>query len=174
MPRYLPLDFLPSYLPEGNTSKEPRRDFPKEAGKEAVSLESIIVGKTQTFAAILGDIAREIGKRETLSVEVIENIDQHYRYLKTKLYETDLWPLGHNRAIEIRRSKLEQQLDTLLQERRQEQVKCCQDISRLKSEFRTWFKQHSDLEQRASLVLGKKIQESSRQLNTLLPSSKRS
>lgn len=155
MPAYPSFPLLPAYSHKSGRRSLSALPAVRKDSEESVSLESIIVGKSQALAAILGDIAKEIGKREILSAKVVELIDQHYCYLKTKLYETDLWPLGHNRAIENRRSKLEQQLDALLQEKRMEHVKCWQDISRLKSEFRTWFKQHSDLEQRARLIMGK-------------------
>lgn len=63
------------------------------------------------------------------------------------------WPLGANRGIEIRRIRLEKQLDTLLQEKRAEQVKCWNDIALLNKELRNWFKEYCDLAQRVRLIL---------------------
>ena len=83
---------------------------------------------------------------------MIYRIYQHYCYLKCKLFELYTWELGRSRNVEKRRSSLEQQLDALKQEKRQEQVHCWQDIARLRTELRTWFKQYRDLMQRVRMI----------------------
>lgn len=102
---------------------------------------------------ILEQIGAEMADRTALHERVLAFISQQYCYLKTKLHELDAWGLGHNRNIDSRRSRLEQQLDALNQEARQEQVKRWQDVAALKKEFRTWFKQYADLAGRMRLII---------------------
>ena len=120
------------------------------------SLEGLLEQKADSLKAIMGDVAEDMFSRQSLSKSFIERLYVQYFYLKAKLFELSSFPIGGNRAIEGRRSTLEKQLDALLQEKRQEQVRCWQDIAALKKEFRVWMKQYRDLEQRARLVLGEK------------------
>lgn len=112
--------------------------------------------KVSCFANILIQVNQDIQKRNGLSETVIKKIYEHYSYLKSKLFEMYLWPVGGNRAIETRRSGLEQQLNDLNQQTREEKIKAWNDVAILKKEFRTWFKQYSDLKQRVKLVLPEK------------------
>lgn len=158
MPFYGSLDSLLEYAP----SRSP--DYfaipPEPESDEAGSLEDLLADKVRALWNILGQIEREIQGRKDLSGDIIYRISQHYCYLKTKLYELDIWPLGASRSIENRRSGLEKQLDTLNQEQRREQVQRWQDIALLKKEFREWFKQYCDLVQRVKIVLGGKVSSS--------------
>jgi len=117
------------------------------------SLENILNEKVQCLSSILAQINHDITSRGGLSQNVIYRIYQHYLYLKTKLYELSQWEFGSSRNVEQRRSNLEKQLDTLKQEKRQEQVQCWQDIVSLKKELRNWFKQYCDLMQRVKIVM---------------------
>lgn len=121
--------------------------------KQEGSLEDLLSEKVRTLSSILCQIGSEIKSRETLSLKAIEDVDQHYCYLKTKLFELYSWEVGRSRDVEMRRSKLEKQLDTLRQEKRQEPTQCWRDVAPLRREFREWFKQYSDLVQRIRLVL---------------------
>ena len=138
----------PSYFKNQNSIENTEQKDP---------LENLLQEKAQCLADILGQIDLDIKSRKELSLNVIYRIYQHYCYLKSNVLELYTWELGRNRGIEIRRVRLEKQLDSLKQEKRQEQVQCWQDIAQLKKEFRTWFKQHCDLVQRVKIILPGKI-----------------
>lgn len=78
---------------------------------------------------------------------------QQYLYLKTKLMALYTWPVGANRNIEQRRLSLEGILDVLKREGRNEEVKCTEEIARLKTELWRWLKEYLELAQRVNLVL---------------------
>ena len=91
--------------------------------------------------------------RARVSHEIIVRIYQQYLYLKTKLMALYTWPVGGNRIIEQRRLTLEGILDVLKREGRNEEVKCTEEIARLKSELWRWLKEYLELAQRVRLVL---------------------
>lgn len=133
----------------GNRSVVPSKD------QQAVSsIDSLLMEKVESLASILGDINEKITERHSVSANVSGLIDQHYLYVKFKLLEMNHWPLNGVKAIELRRSNLEKQLDTLLNEQRREQVLCFQDIADLKREFWKWFKEYCDVAQRMRIVRG--------------------
>ena len=130
--------------------KSDSQDFANRT--EPNALETLLLEKAGGLGFILTQIESEALSRRVLSVKLAAEIDRYYRYLKTKLYELDVFPLGGSRAVESRRSSLEAQLDKLNEERRKEHVQCWQDRAKLGTEWRTWFKQYADLTQRMSLV----------------------
>lgn len=121
--------------------------------EEGPGLGNLLEEKVRCLSEILGDIEVAIKARGDLFGNLVYRIYQHYCYIKTKLLHVYQWEISGNRAIELRRSSLEKQLDGLKQEKRKEQVQCWQDIALLKKELRTWFKQYSDLVQRVKLVV---------------------
>jgi len=153
MPFYGPLEAVIEYAPPVVAEAPNPQDGPD--GKD--SLEELLTNKVRCLADILADISRDITGRAKLSENVIHLIYQHYLYVKYHLLILEQWPIAGNRAIEQRRSGLEKQLDALLQEKRAEQVKCWQDVARLREEARRWFKQHSDLRERLAMVLGGEV-----------------
>lgn len=150
MPLYGTIDSLVEYTPLSASSYF-QVQAPDEDSK-LDGLENLLADKVKCLGDILADIERDMARRADLSQYVVYLISQHYCYLKTKLFELYTWQLGSNRSIEVRRIRLEQQLDTLNNERRQELVTAWQDVAALKKEFRTWFKQYCDLAQRVRLV----------------------
>ena len=110
--------------------------------------------KTRTFVEILRQIEDETRVRKALFVKVVLDIYKQYSYLKTKLFELYYWGIGQSRSVEGRRSALEQQLDALNLEKRNQQVLCWQDVAQLRRELRTWFKQYRDLVQRVRIISG--------------------
>ncbi len=111
------------YMVETN-SKIAINRIPAKKSQPANSIEKLLADKVECLATILRDIQHKIDKRYVLSSDVMELIDHHYRYIKTKFFELQQWPLSSDRAIELRRSGLEGTLDTLLNEKRREQVQC--------------------------------------------------
>ncbi len=109
--------------------------------------------KMDGLACILADIERDIEARNALSRDVIDRIYRHYLYVKEYLLRLYDWPVNGVRAIEMRRSALEKQLDALKQEKRKEQVECWKDTAKLKEEFRRWFKDYNDHAMRAEIML---------------------
>jgi hypothetical protein len=107
----------------------------------------------QGLGSIVRDVQREIARRGRLSHEIAARIYQQYLYLKTKLRELYIWPVSANRSVEQRRLGLEGMLDLLLREGRNEQVKCTEEIARLKMELWRWLKEYLELAQRVRLVL---------------------
>ncbi len=80
---------------------------PAKKSRQGNSIEQLLAEKVECLANILRDIQNKIDKRYVLSCNVIDLIDQHYRYIKTKFFELRQWPLSGDRAIEQRRSGLE-------------------------------------------------------------------
>ena len=115
-------------------------------------LEGILGQRQQTLADILHHIQTEMALRKQISRRIAREALQQYRYVKSKLFAMDAYPLGPNRAWEMRRSALEQELDGLNKEHRSEQAACFQDIAKLTAEWRTWFKQYRDAVLRMRLV----------------------
>lgn len=155
MPLYGPLEALLRYpLPPKAPGQE--NLLPSESPAERPSLEGLLEQKINALGIILGDVARDISSRQSVSIAFIERLYVQYFYIKAKFFELSFFPIGGNRAIESRRSTLEKQLDALVQEKRQEQVRCWQDIAALKKEFRVWLKQYSDLVSRAEILMPEK------------------
>jgi hypothetical protein len=125
----------------------------QERNKEPDALENLLTEKVRCLSDILADVSKDIASRAKLSENIIYCIYQHYLYVKYHLLILERWPLDGIRAIEQRRSTLEKQLDALLQEKRAEQVKCWQDVARLKEEGRKWCKQYRDLRERVRLIV---------------------
>lgn len=138
-----------------STPQSEARDRQDKTIEPDRSLQHFLSEKVTSLAHILTDIDREMKQRGGLSRALIGQIYQHYLDVKNKLLAVEHWPLGSNRMIDQRRSQLGETLDTLLREKRNEEVQCCQDIARLKIEFWRWFKQYSDEAQRVRLVLSK-------------------
>ena len=116
-----------------------------------MGLETILGGKLKVFSTLIANIDAEAMERQRLSRSVSADIQQHYSYLKTMLYETGLWPMGASRQIEQRRSSLEKQLDELNKENRAEEVECWKDLAKLNTERRMWLKQYGELLNRLRL-----------------------
>lgn len=149
MPQYGTIDSLLAYAPRSTYVADQETTPPRQRA----SIEAFLAEKVRSLSSILEDIEWEARQRQRLSLGVLHQIYLHYTYIKAKLFELYIFPVAGNRAIEMRRSSLEKQLDALNVERRQEQVLCRQDVARLRQEFRNWFKQHADLVQRVQLVL---------------------
>jgi len=124
-----------------------------EDGTASSSLDALLGEKVGCLSNILAQIQQDMQSRKVLSDRVLHHIEQHYCYLKTKLFELYTWAMGRNRTVESRRSSLEKQLDALNQEKRLEQVKSWQDIVSLKKEWRNWFKQYCDVMQRSKIIM---------------------
>ena len=137
--------------------------------EEPDALEGLLTDKVRCLTDILHDIGRDIASRAKLRENVIYRIYQHYCYLKGKLFDLYTWRIDGIRAVEQRRSALEKQLDTLKQEKRQEQVQCWQDIANLKVEFRKWFKQYGDLALRVRVMLPDKFEATPKWNKTTIP-----
>lgn len=144
------LDALLTYPVETASPIDTERSGAVSSGD---ALDSFLGRKADGLGAMLRDIERDAVSRRALSARISEEVGRQYRYLKTKLYELDLFPCGASRAVERRRSSLEQQLDTLNEERRKEGVTAWQDMAKLRVEWRTWFKQYADVQQRLRLIL---------------------
>jgi len=116
-------------------------------------IEGFLAEKVHGLRGIVLDVRSEMSRRGRVSHEIIARIYQQYLYLKTKLFELYRWPLSASRSIEQRRLGLEGMLDVLLREQRNEQVKCTEEIARLKAELWRWLREYLELAQRVRLVL---------------------
>ncbi len=141
---YIPLDVGDYWNAVGESEVRPTRG----------SIDEILGEKVRCLSTILSEIQGEIDKRNSLSEDVINRIYSHYFYVKAKVFEMALWPMNGLKAVELRRSNLEGTLDTLLNEKRREQVLCSQDITNLRRDFWRWFKEYCDLVQRVQIVSG--------------------
>jgi len=123
-----------------------------EQGAGGTDIEDFLQKKVESLGSLLRDVEREIlGRREVSSI-VRARIYEHYLLIKAKLIQLYSWPLSSDRAIEGRRQGLEEALDTLLREHRNEQVKCAQDVSQLKVELWRWLKEYLELSGRVRLL----------------------
>ena len=120
------------------------------------TLETLLEEKLHCLSNILKGIEQEILKRNDLSQHSIYLIYEHCCFLNSKLLQLDFWELGSNTSVDARRVSLEKQVDKLKQEVRQEQIQRWQDNSKLNKEFRNWFRQYCDLQQRFKLITGHK------------------
>lgn len=127
------------------------RPVPEQRGSQGI--EAFLSEKVRGLGEIVRDVRGEISRRAHVSHDVVGRIYQQYLYLKTKLLELYIWPLGANRSVEQRRLGLEGMLDLLLRERRNEQVKCTEEVARLKIELWRWLKEYLELAQRVRLVV---------------------
>jgi hypothetical protein len=121
--------------------------------KENATLEKLVGEKLDCVGSILSEIEATIASRRTLSNQFIRTVDQQYCYIKDKLFDLRFWPVGNSTLIDSRRTALEQQLDSMMMEKRQETIHCWHDIAEMLTELRSWFKQYCDLKQRANLML---------------------
>ena len=135
---------LIAYLPENIKAIIPEPVPATEAETRGMGLETILGGKLKVFSTLIANIDAEAMERQRLSRSVSADIQQHYSYLKTRLYETGLWPMGASRQIEQRRSFQERQLDELNRENRVEEVECWKDLAKLNTERRMWLKQYGE------------------------------
>lgn len=113
----------------------------------------MLTSKVRTLSEILLQIEDDQRSRTLLSSLVLSHLQVHYTYLRSKLLELYEWAFGRNRTVDARRSSLEEALDALNQERRRERIQCWNDVAELRREWRTWFKQHADVDQRVKLLL---------------------
>ena len=158
MKDYGPIEISLTYLVVTPPTKLPPA-VPESADP---ALRKLLSDRVQSLASILTQIEKEVAQRASLSASVRCLIYQHYGYVKTKLLQLDNWPLSSDRAVEQRRSNLEDKLDQLLQEVRLEHIQSWQDQARLKTEFWRWQKQYSDVAQRVRLVLSDEANDMSR------------
>lgn len=147
---YGTIDALFAYAMPPSTEQ---RAVPSAGSRQ--SLEDLVHEKVGCLATILSDIQRDIKTRTQLSSLVLSHIDTYYCYLKSQLLDLYRWPLATSRVIDHRRFGIEKLLEALHREKRRELTECWQDIAKLRSEFRTWFKQYSDLVQRARLLVAR-------------------
>lgn len=115
-------------------------------------LEDLLSQRHGTLAEILRLIEAEMELRKQLSRQAVGDAVRQYRYVKAKLFMLDAYPLGTNRAWEMRRSALEKELDGLNKEQRAERAACFSDIATLSAEWRSWFKQYRDALVRMRLI----------------------
>ena len=116
-------------------------------------IEALLANQVQSLAAILQDIQNSIVEREALSHSVLAETAENYHYVKAKLFEIELWPLSASKAHTQRRTALEQQLETLNQQLRNERIQSWRDIAVLKTEARKWFKEYQNLADRVRFIL---------------------
>jgi hypothetical protein len=129
----------------------------EDAGKRdggGSGLEEFLAEKVRALSDIVADVRGEIARRARLSNDLVGRIYQQYLYLKTKLIELYSWSVPANRAVEQRRLRLEGILDVLKREGRNEEVKCTEEIARLKGELWRWLKEYLDVAVRTRLVMG--------------------
>jgi hypothetical protein len=125
----------------------------QEPPNETDSLEDLLISRVGVMEQILADIQTSIQSRQIVSREFLQAVEDHYGYVKSKLFDLHAWPFPSAPAIDERRGALEKELGVLTQEKRREFITCWQDIVDLKREFRSWFKEYADLRQRARLLL---------------------
>ncbi len=122
------------------------------------SLETLLREKVGGLTEILNQLHSETEHRKHLSKNIVGDIYCLYLYLKSYFLTLDQWGIGHNRPVELRRSRLEQQLLQLRQEVRMEKAQCWKDIANLNKEKRTWLKQYRDLMQKVKIMLPEQFQ----------------
>jgi hypothetical protein len=117
------------------------------------SLEDLLINRVGVMEQILTDIQRSIQSRRAVSREFLQALEDHYAYVKSKLFDLHAWPFPSTPAIDERRGALEKELDILTQEKRREWITCWQETVDLQKELRSWFREAADLRERARLLI---------------------
>ena len=152
--RYLPMGKKPSPL-----EKKAEEMFPGYAGKakppqrdEGDFLEEILTEKLTFLREILCDIDRQMHGREALRKDLLERMDYWDAYLGTKLLEIEPWGMGSHKGMDQRRTKLEQEVEALKREKREETRGCWQDIALLKKERRQFYHEYRNALRRMKVL----------------------
>jgi len=154
-------EFIPAdeYLKSGQkTSKDSLEHKVEEPAKTKAPtqggfLTDIITDKISFLRQILNEIDTQINNRETLKDSIVHKIDTGICYLRTKLYEIESWELGRNRNIDSRRSNIEQELEALENQKRDETRQSWRDIALLKKEHRQFFHEYRNALRRVKVIL---------------------
>lgn len=115
-------------------------------------IDDILLDKITFLRQILDEINTQMKDRDSLKHKIHNKIDYGICYIQTKLYETDPWGIGNNREIDTRRSKLENELEALKKQKRDEARECWRDISNLKKEHRQFFHEYRNSLRRVKVI----------------------
>ena len=119
---------------------------------QPAGLDSFLQAKLKTLDSLVQEVQGEIEDRRDLNKKILRDIGDQSLLLKDRLVPMLIWRPGYNPAADARRRMLEQQIDTLQHEQRQECVGSARDIALLLKELRIWEKQRGDLRIRLRLV----------------------
>ena len=148
-PLHSPLPLNSPYLLSAPTAQD--KGFPTPSGE--LSLETFLQQKVGTLATLLAAIELQIQDRMALSRQLLDDIREHYAQTHDLFADLRFCPLSLHTGVDGRRRSLEQQLDMLRREHRQEHVRRWEHIALLQQELRQWTKQYADLRVRIALVL---------------------
>lgn len=140
---------------EGMGGLEEKIDSHEEAptamGEKLV--KEILTDKVKFFKQALKEIEAQIKDREFLKDTINKKLDERMCLLKTKTYEVDSWGLGNNKAMDQRRSMLENEIETLAAQKNQEEQQSWQDIALLRKEHRQFAEQFNNAMRRVKVVM---------------------
>lgn len=157
------IEFIPidKYLPIGRSPLERKAEemFPDYSEKakptpkgEESFLEEILTDKIAFLKEILGDIDRQMEGRESLRKTIQEKIEHGVAFLDTKLLEVDTWAVGKNQTIDMRRSRIEREVEALKREKREEARECWRDVALLKKERRQFYHEYRNALRRMKVL----------------------
>jgi len=154
---YVPIDdyFKSEDYSEGEDDLERKlEEQPKDhikTDKEGF-LKDILMDKIKFLRDILDDIEFQMKDREKLKDNIMYKFDKGICYLRTKIYELEIWGLGNNKDIDSRRSKLEKELENLKLQKRVETRESWRDTALLKKEQREFFHEYSNAMRRVKMI----------------------
>lgn len=162
---FVPVDDYLSLTPEEEveilSGLEEKVHAPEENDKpkDENFIKDILTEKIHFLRDILEEIEVQITDRDALKEVILDKVDKGVCYLQTKIYELDNWGLGHNRDIDLRRSKLEKELETLKKQKRDEERENWRDIALLKKEHREFYRQYREALRRVKVIFPQESQD---------------
>lgn len=126
----------------------------KPHASSPADLDAILGERARLLAEILADVREQLHERDELSRDVINRIWQEYLELRAELLPLLATPIRFDRSLDVRRASLEDRLDRVRSQARQEETQRWSDVAVLRREEREWLRQHRDLMERLSLLEG--------------------
>lgn len=127
--------------------------------KDEYFLKDVLTEKIRFLREILTEIDNQMKDRETLKEKILIKINKGICYLRTQIYEIDSWGYGNNKSIDLRRSKIEKEVEALKKQKRDELRESWRDIALLRKEHREFFHQYRNALRRVKVIFPEKVKE---------------
>lgn len=139
-------------IPSNNYSCPDIEGNDREQNPKHDLIHKILGNKIEILQRLLIDISAEIDNRRSLSITLVKIIEERQIEYSANLYELDIFPLGTNRQIDIRRNEIEKRIHQLEKEKRDRETERWQDIAALKKELRYTYKEYNDVLRRFNVI----------------------
>ena len=137
----------------GVTAGSPNYVTTRPARKES-GLDAILGERARLLGELVAEVRTQRQERDQLSRRVTRHIWEEYLERRAELLPLRAVPLRFDRSLDARRASLDDRLDRLRVQARQEAIDRWRDVAVLRREEREWVRQHRDLVERLSLLGG--------------------